>query len=325
VSAPADLVLFHPPRTEIHVGDALAVMRTMPNESVHCIVTSPPYFGLRDYGHEEQLGLEQTPDEYVAKLVEIFGEARRVLRRDGTLWLVIGDTYVGGRNGGMGGSALTSGCNHEAARAAWAARKGPKHRRIEGLKPKDLIGIPWRVAFALQADGWWLRMDNIWAKPNPMPESVRDRSTRAHEYVFHFSKSETYFHDLDAAREDATCDRPSGNGFRRPERRSFHDVTTLAPRGSDAPWTPKPKRRRRSVWSISTQPYHGKHRATFPPELARVCVLSGCPRGGGSPRSLRRRGNDGARGERGRTRRGAHRDQSGDRRGSALAPRRGGP
>ncbi len=192
----------------LHTGDALAVLATLPADSVHCCVTSPPYWGLRDYGVAGQLGLEATPAEYVARMVAVFGAVRRVLRPDGTLWLNIGDSYAGGGNGG-GGSFAKDGirCAEPGTDKNKATRYGSM-RTPDGLKPKDLCGIPWRLAFALQADGWWLRQDIIWHKPNPMPESVRDRCTKAHEYVFLLSKSERYYFDAEAVQEAASPEAP---------------------------------------------------------------------------------------------------------------------
>jgi len=179
----------------IHNGDCLDVLRTLPDESVHCCVTSPPYWGLRDYGHDGQIGLEETPEAYVSRLVEVFREVRRVLRSDGTLWLNLGDSYA---NGGPSGPQGTSG---DRASRSFTAERLEAGCLTHGLKPKDLVGIPWRVAFALQADGWWLRQDIIWHKPNPMPESVRDRCTKAHEYVFLLAKSQRYYYDAEAISE----------------------------------------------------------------------------------------------------------------------------
>ena len=178
-------------------GDSLEMLRTLPDECVQCCITSPPYWGLRDYGVDGQLGLEPTPEQYVEKMVAIFAEVRRVLRPDGTLWLNLGDSYNGG---GAAGSE-----------SAFAGKQGTHKGGMrvgtpnitDSLKPKDLIGIPWRVAFALQQDGWYLRSDIIWSKPNPMPESVRDRPTKAHEYVFLMSKSQRYYYDLESIREQA--------------------------------------------------------------------------------------------------------------------------
>jgi len=178
----------------VHHGDCLTVLKTFPDEFIDCCVTSPPYWGLRDYGVSGQLGLEKTPEEYVAKMVEVFREVKRVLRDEGTLWLNLGDCYNG--SGGAGGDYNKGGLKEGQ----------PKYpgRKIAGLKPKDLVGIPWRVAFALQADGWYLRSDIIWHKPNPMPESVTDRPTKSHEYIFLLSKSAKYYFDQEAVKEEAT-------------------------------------------------------------------------------------------------------------------------
>ena len=178
---------------EIYQGDFFEVLRTLPDESIHCCVTSPPYWGLRDYGVDGQLGLESTPDEYVAKMVEVFREVKRVLRKDGTLWLNLGDSYAGSMKGiGADGIAYGGPKQRTNSGSIGIMEKPLKVKEI-GLKPKDLVGIPWRVAFALQADGWYLRSDIIWAKGNPMPESVTDRPTKAHEYIFLLSKSRRYF------------------------------------------------------------------------------------------------------------------------------------
>lgn len=188
----------------IHIGDCMEVMRTMGDGSVQTCVTSPPYFGLRDYGMEGQTGLEATPAEFVARLVEVFREVRRLLRADGTLWLNLGDSYASNAGGYSDtGSRGTSSCPSIGAGTMAAVVKGHLRRPPAGLKPKELIGIPWRVAFALQEDGWYLRQDIIWAKPNPMPESVKDRCTKAHEYMFLLSKSPDYYYDQDAIREPA--------------------------------------------------------------------------------------------------------------------------
>jgi len=249
--------------TSILVGDARSRIRCLDAESVRTCVTSPPYFGLRDYGHDGQIGQEQTVAAYVEALVNVFREVRRVLREDGTLWVNLGDSYASPRGGGMQGKN-----GQRADRRFTPDRMSPKGIG-DGLKPKDLIGIPWRVAFALQADGWWLRQDIIWSKPNPMPESVTDRCTRAHEYLFHLSKSERYFHDDAAMAEPTVSSRGSGNGFKRPARR------TIGGRGSDSPWSLAKTRNRRSVWTIATRPYKGAHFATFPETLVEPCILAG--------------------------------------------------
>lgn len=262
----------------LHQGDVRRVAPVLPAESVDCIVTSPPYWQLRDYGHRKQLGLEASVGRYVGNLVRVFRELRRVLKSEGTLWLNLGDTYIGGRNGGIGSSSITSQRNQIAARAATG---GSSHRSGPGLKPKDLVGIPWRVAFALQNDGWWLRSDVVWHKPSPMPESVKDRPTRAHEYLFLLSKSETYHYDADAIMEPVTGGaRPRGCGV---------NPKAAASEGSgskqNASWAAAvrglvERRNRRSVWTVPQEPIADAHFATFPRALVRPCILAGCPRGG---------------------------------------------
>jgi DNA modification methylase len=303
----------------VYQGDALAVLSELPAESVHCVVTSPPYWGLRDYGTavwaggdadcdhkgvplassssplagytsenvkvrtntvpmgqtcrkcgatriDAQLGLEPTPEAYVEAMVGVFREVRRVLRDDGTLWLNMGDSYVAN---GSGQVPQTK--DHKGSGFA-----GPNRDGQTGLKPKDLVGIPWRLAFALQADGWYLRSDIIWAKPNPMPESVTDRPTKSHEYLFLMSKSARYYFDQEAVREaPAPYERPGGtapwtadsghtNGVGSD---TFHQMSTAG-------------RNIRSVWTVATAPYPGAHFATFPPKLVEPCIKAGCPSGG---------------------------------------------
>lgn len=212
----------------IFEGDALTVLRRLPNSSVRCVVTSPPYWGLRDYGIEEQIGLEDTLPHFLHRLVAIFDEVRRVLTDDGTLWINIGDGYTSGNRG------------YRAEDKKNPARKMEvRPDTPEGLKPKDLMGVPWRLAFALQEDGWYLRSDVVWNKPNAMPESVKDRPTRSHEYLFMFTKSEKYFYDWQAVREKA-----DSGGLRN----------------------------RRSVWNVNTKPFSGAHFATFPTELIIPCI-----------------------------------------------------
>jgi DNA modification methylase len=351
----------------IHCGDALTVLRAMPEASVDCCVTSPPYYGLRDYGlpasvwggrkdcehqwsdaswkpdrwgaHDDDnpgekqqtnsgslghrgdvkeqaecdkcgawrgcFGLEPNPQLYVEHAVLVFREVRRVLRDEGTLWLNLGDSFANdGKWGRATGGKHASGLHGEPVGRA---------RRNTGLKPKDLIGVPWRVAFALQSDGWWLRSDIIWAKPAPMPESVTDRPTRSHEYIFLLTKSEKYYYDHEAIKEPAVSDHPSGNGYKRESRLSFHDENGA--RGSDEPWVPRKsrdsfkressnraevpgqplrehrpnraesewdvsKRNLRDVWTIGAEPFPEAHFATFPPKLIEPCVIGGCPEGG---------------------------------------------
>lgn len=323
-------------------GDAREVLRELPEASVQCVVTSPPYWGLRDYGVAGQIGLEATPEEYVAELVRVFREVRRVLRPDGVLWLNLGDCYAtgagrsgepgGGEQGarwrgevgrvrddkrGYRGERLANGrADQEAvcrkktrgvgsktratrdgthagkhtAMAAMGPMTQPNRMPIPGLKPKDLVGVPWRVAFALQADGWWLRADVVWSKPSPMPESVSDRPTRSHEYVFLLARSERYFYDAAAIAEpllhpdDAGPDDAS-RAFTRRRKVVANPRQAGAVLELPAPTT----RNARSVWTIASQPYPEAHFATFPERLAARCVMAGTPEAGacgrcGAPR-----------------------------------------
>jgi DNA modification methylase len=257
-------------RWRIAEGDCLSVLPTLEAGSVQTCITSPPYWGLRDYGHGDQLGLESTPEEYVERMVGVFRDVRRVLRDDGTLWLNLGDSYNGsGSVGGEGKQHTNQGSvERPDNRSGWS-----------GLKPKDLVGIPWRVAFALQADGWYLRSDIIWAKPNPMPESVTDRPTKAHEYLFLLSKRERYYYDAEAIREP-DGGSPSGNGFVGRQGGSERYGAALASMGSPGTreeWLPGSGRNRRTVWTIPTQPFPGAHFAVMPPALVEPCVLAGAP------------------------------------------------
>jgi len=318
---------------EVLVGDCRETLKTLPDESVHCVVTSPPYFGLRDYGTgkweggdsecdhkmsegeldpkraggdagsshtvrfnrerchkcgakriDDQIGLEPTPEDFVVALVEVFREVRRVLRDDGTVWLNLGDSYAGSW-GNYGGENRGNGTQREITNGSQVKdhteRYGlycPPTANVPGLKPKDLIGIPWRVAFALQADGWYLRQDIVWSKPNPMPESVKDRCTKSHEYVFLLTKSPRYCFDNEAIKEPAKTDDPrrpyTSKGakdmdgraeWKSGQRRDGDDFTT---------------RNRRSVWTVTTKPFKGAHFATYPPDLIEPCILAGCPEGG---------------------------------------------
>ena len=262
-------------------GDCRAILSTLPAQSVHCCVTSPPYFGLRDYGADGQIGLEPTPQAYVEQLVAVFREVRRVLRDDGTLWLNLGDSYA--NDGKWGGH--TGGIHPKALHGSPIGR----NKKCTGLKPKDLIGIPWRVAFALQADGRYLRQDIIWSKPNPMPESVTDRCTKAHEYMFLLSKNVRYYYDQEAIMDPVAREWiPETNnpgwlsgkskgqlaGYRPREKRSGTDFVGFRN-------GPNPNgRNKRSVWEIATQPYSEAHFATFPPALIEPCILAGCPEAG---------------------------------------------
>lgn len=250
-------------------GDCRDVLRTLDAGSAQCCVTSPPYYGLRDYGVEGQIGLETTPDAYVAELVAVFREVRRVLRDDGTLWLNLGDSYA--NDGRWGGS---SGGKHV---TALHGNSGVgRGKRDTGLKPKDLIGIPWMVAFALRADGWHLRSDIIWAKKNCMPESVTDRPSSAHEHVFLLTKSARYFYDAEAIREEGVI--PAGTRAAKGSnvRSELKDVNGRPPEY----WNYTGTRNSRNVWSIATQPFAEAHFATFPPELAGRCVKAGSSEAG---------------------------------------------
>jgi len=228
------------------IGDCLEVLRTLPDACFNCCVTSPPYWGLRDYGHDRQLGLESTPEEYVARMVEVFGEVKRVLRDDGTLWLNLGDSYVS--QGGVGQGRHWDGRGKNTETQTHRVTAG-----MAGLKTKDLVGIPWRVAFALQADGWYLRSDIIWSKPNPMPESVTDRPTKAHEYVFLLSKQARYWYDADAVREPwADC----RNGYSGAKVDTV-DASALRNDGGRTSAPTTAGRNRRSVWTVATKPFSG--------------------------------------------------------------------
>jgi DNA modification methylase len=263
--------------TTLLLGDSLTVLKGLPSASVQTCVTSPPYFGLRDYGVEGQLGLEPTPDEYIANMVDVFREVRRVLADDGTLWVNIGDSYASKPNGPVGAGGHKGDAPHVAVRTANARRSSSIP---PGLKHKDLIGIPWMLAFALRADGWYLRQEIIWHKPNPMPESVTDRCTKSHESLFLLSKSATYFFDAQAVREPASDNAVSAA---RRNRADFSTVGTKAIQGTGFGQSGKSSnadhkgetRNRRSVWSIATRPYKGAHFATFPPALVEPCVLAG--------------------------------------------------
>jgi DNA modification methylase len=258
----------------IITGDSREVLKTLDSGSVNCCVTSPPYFGLRDYGHENQIGLEQTPNDYVQTLVDLFREVRRVLRDDGTLWLNLGDSYAAHKDCKSISQTLAVGTSRENAHVISKGQGRTRDSRMlksEGFKNKDLIGIPWRVAFALQADGWYLRQDIIWHKPNPMPESVTDRCTKSHEYIFLLSKSERYYFDNEAIKEPATY-AGDDRGARNDSRRGTECNSVSGKTGET--------RNKRSVWTVTTKPFSEAHFATFPEDLIIPCIKSGCPKGG---------------------------------------------
>lgn len=257
----------------------MSVLKTLEDESINCCVTSPPYYNLRDYGVDGQLGLEATPEEYIQKLVEIFREVRRVLTKDGTLWVNIADSYAGSGKG-------ASNYPDNAKKYKQGSNKGSVGSYLSktvsaDCKPKDLIGIPWMLAFALRADGWYLRSDIIWAKNNPMPESVKDRCTKSHEYIFFLTKSPKYYFDDEAIAEpvkESTINRmsqpnlESQKGSYTPSKANGA-MKAAAPRYGG-------KRKKRDVWVVSTSPYKGAHFATFPPKLIEPCILAGCPENG---------------------------------------------
>ena len=323
------MIYHETPSGTLHQGEVLEILRTLPDESVNCCVTSPPYWGLRDYGTAEweggdqecdhkqhfarndggrvntngfhgsategsnkgainyrdqcpkcgairkdrQLGLERTPEEYVARMVEIFREVRRVLRKDGTLWLNLGDSYL---SDGTKEMSVKDGSGIQASQRAknddyreTTPTRNARYYKNTNLKRKDLVGIPWRVAFALQADGWYLRQDIIWHKPNPMPESVTDRCTKAHEYVFLMSKSAKYYYDNDAIRQKPTGRTDPITSFGKTIKRG-ESYSLDAQKGAN----------KRSVWSIATKPFKEAHFATFPRDLIRPMIQAGCPAGG---------------------------------------------
>ena len=317
---------------QIIQGDCLEVLKTLPDQSVQTIVTSPPYYGLRDYGTakweggstecdhletndtrdpkitkqtqnagtskigyktvchkcgairiDSQIGLEPTPDEYVAKLVSVFRECRRVLRDDGTLWLNLGDSYAGS---GCGTNDYRTEASRSINKSDKMFTKTPPQQKIigNGYKPKDLIGIPWRVAFALQADGWYLRSDIIWSKPNPMPESVKDRPTKAHEYIFLLAKSQRYYYDAEAVKEKVGEPTRRAKTFRNggdyTGGNSFYNDSKKEKDSHGDGHESLEGRNKRSVWTVTTKPYREAHFATFPPDLIEPCVLAGCPAGG---------------------------------------------
>ncbi|MDI2588073.1 site-specific DNA-methyltransferase [Psychrobacillus sp. NEAU-3TGS] len=268
---------------KIYQGHCLDVLKTFTDESVNAVVTSPPYWGLRDYGMGEQIGLESSVDEYVQALVEVFRQVKRVLRDDGTLWLNLGDAYAGSGKGRNADGKGNPGNNHMQSEGQFKGIvKLPKI--MNGLKPKDLIGLPWRVAFALQQDGWYLRQDIIWNKPNAMPESVTDRPTKSDEYIFLLSKSPKYFYDHEIIKEQAiygTQDiRGSQGAFGQPQKQRRESKVRGSfdgKYGKEAFRAIRDKRNKRSVWTVSTKPLKEAHFATFPQELIEPCVLAGCP------------------------------------------------
>ena len=279
-------------------GDCREILKTLPDQSINCCVTSPPYYGLRDYGMEEQIGLEETPEEFINKLTEVFREVRRVLRDDGTLWLNMGDSYCGtGSKGDYQDPKYAEGRNGQRVSLT---------QKVNGCKNKDLIGIPWMLAFALRNDGWYLRQDIIWHKPNPMPESVKDRCTKSHEYIFLLSKKSKYYFDSDAIAEpitESSIERYSQNiddqtGSERVPFKTNGNMKAVLPAYKNLEYKGQQNhsmherraagmddiqylhRNKRDVWSVTTKPCREAHFATFPEDLIEPCILAGCPIGG---------------------------------------------
>lgn len=283
------------PTNTILTGDCLEIMKTLPDNSINCCITSPPYFGLRDYGMDGQIGLEPTPEDYVSRLVEVFREVKRVLRDDGTFWLNLGDSYVSS-------GVQTPQKNLNALADRMAPRKNPRKTnqdvdgkvirpnkiKPENMKMKDLMGIPWIVAFALRNDGWYLRQDIIWSKPNPMPESVNDRCTKSHEYIFLLTKNSKYFFDHYLIKEpvaESTIIRAKhkNNHLQRKDGGDASNQCGLTPEQQDkyyAKINESALRNKRSVWTITTRSFKGAHFATFPEDLIKPCILAGCPEEG---------------------------------------------
>ncbi|NBW17283.1 MAG: site-specific DNA-methyltransferase [Caulobacteraceae bacterium] len=260
----------------IEFGDCRDIMRRWASEGVKAqtCVTSPPYYGLRDYGHEGQIGLEETPEEYISAMVEVFRCVRDVLADDGTVWLNIGDSYNASQANRSGQNGYNDGRTNRNKRFAVGV--------IEGLKPKDLVGIPWMLAFALRADGWYLRQDIIWHKPNPMPESVQDRCTKSHEYIFLLSKSQKYYFDYQSIKEDS-INTPEQQEAKRNKKDHKGKSDPGGMRHTTGGFTKTgiyEKRNKRSVWTVTTKPYDGAHFAVFPTDLIEPCVLAGAPVGG---------------------------------------------
>lgn len=286
-----------------HCMDALSGLKLLDNQSVHCGITSPPYYGLRDYGVDGQIGLEASPESYIQRLVTVFHEFHRVLRDDGTLWINIGDSYAGSKKGG---AKYPENAKHykQGTNRGGVGKEATTHVGWSDCKPKDLIGIPWMLAFALRADGWYLRQDIIWAKPNPMPESVIDRCTKSHEYIFLFSKSPHYYYDAESIAEPVALstvkrlrqDIAYQAGSNRVPEKTNGTMKAVPPRYGGKKYSDTPnafyrtksgtvyeyhdRRNKRDVWNVSTKPFKGAHFATFPSDLIAPCVLAGCPENG---------------------------------------------
>jgi DNA modification methylase len=264
---------------KILLGDNIETLKTIPDNFINCCITSPPYYGLRDYGIENQIGLENTPEEYIQRLVIIFKEVKRVLREDGTLWLNIADTYAGSENGAAHYPESANTYKQQTNKGVLAMPNLPQGKVPNGCKSKDLIGIPWLLAFASRADGWYLRQEIIWHKPNPMPESVTDRCTKSHESIFLLSKSNKYYFNSEAIKENAISppsirDRANENSnIKLPNAQQRFS-------SGEREYNADGKRNKRDVWTVSINNFRDTHFATFPEKLILPCVLSGCPENG---------------------------------------------
>lgn len=289
---------------QIYNSECLLGLKSLPDNSIHCCVTSPPYYGLRDYGIPEQIGLEETPEEYIRKLVSIFHEIQRVLKPDGTLWVNIGDSYAGSMKGAA--RFPDNAMNYKQGTNRGTLGKATLVKQCTGCKPKDLIGIPWMLAFSLRADGWYLRQDIIWHKPNPMPESIKDRCTKAHEYIFLLSKSQRYYFDIESIKQVAVTNenRPSGVqrnreynynskennypmayrkqyvGGRKRKSQELSENDPMFRASTERLYVPSGKANKRSVWSVCTSAFKDAHFAVFPPSLIVDCIKAGCPEDG---------------------------------------------
>ena len=270
---------------KIQFGDCRETMRQWAKEGVkvNTCVTSPPYYGLRDYGHNGQIGLEESPEEYIKAMVEVFRCVWDVLEDNGTLWVNIGDSYAS-QGGRQVEQTVRKSDDYVNAGQMGSDGVGTTRRPPDGIKAKDLIGIPWMLAFALRADGWYLRQDIIWHKPNPMPESVKDRCTKAHEYIFLLSKSQKYYYDADSIAEKAKPESAERYKYTFANATEKH-AERVAGKMQNIAWNDgiresDGKRNKRSVWTVNTKPYKGSHFATYPPKLIEPCILAGCPKGG---------------------------------------------
>lgn len=269
----------------IYISECLSGLKELPDNSINCCVTSPPYYGLRDYGNEKQIGLEKTPEEYIQKLVDVFHEVYRVFQPDGTLWVNIGDSYAGSMKGAA--QYPDNAMNYKQGTNRGTLGKATLVKQCTGCKPKDLIGIPWMLAFALRADGWYLRQDIIWNKPNPMPESVTDRCTKSHEYIFLLSKSRKYYFDSESIQQAAS--QSVKNRLGKVENvgyKAFASANTLDEsnpmfrKNTTREYQYADKANKRSVWSVPTAAYKDAHFAVFPETLIVDCIKAGCPQEG---------------------------------------------